>query len=145
VIGEGLERLRLEELARDLRLGDRVRFLGGREDTPELYRALDVAVLCSLPVVETFPVTLLEALASAVPVASTRVGSIADLIDDGQTGLLVASGDEAGLAAAVSRLLRDAALRERMARAARDQAERRFDAAAMIAAYARTFEQVARA
>ncbi len=144
VIGEGPERLRLEELARDLRLGDRVRFLGGREDTPELYRALDVAVLCSLPVVETFPVTLLEALASAVPVASTRVGSIADLIDDGQTGLLVASGDEAGLAAAVSRLLRDAALRERMARAARDQAERRFDAAAMVAAYARTFEQVAR-
>ncbi len=101
-------------------------------------------MLCSLPVVETFPVTLLEALASAVPVASTRVGSIADLIDDGQTGLLVASGDEAGLAAAVSRLLRDAALRERMARAARDQAERRFDAAAMVAAYARTFEQVAR-
>ena len=144
VIGEGPERLRLEELARDLRLGASLQFLGGRDDTPELFRALDVAVLCSLPVVETFPVTLLEALASGVPVASTRVGSIADIVDDGETGFLVASGDEAGLAAAVGRLLRDAALRERMARAARSQAERRFDAVAMVAAYARSFEQVAR-
>lgn len=144
VIGEGVERLRLEELARDLRLGDTVRFLGARNDTPELYRALDVAVLCSLPVVETFPITLIEALASGVPVVSTRVGSIADIVDEGETGFLVPSGDEVGLAAAVGRLLRHEALRARMADAARAQAERRFDAAAMVAAYARAFEQVAR-
>jgi glycosyltransferase involved in cell wall biosynthesis len=144
LIGEGPERLRLEELARDLRLGEHVRFLGARHDTPELYRALDVAVLCSLPVVETFPVTLVEALASGVPVVSTRVGSIADIVDEGETGFLVSSGDEAELARAVGRLLRDGAVRERMGRAARVQAQRRFDATAMVAAYARLFEKVAR-
>jgi len=144
VIGDGPQRLRLEELARDLRLGESLRFLGARDDTPELTRALDVAVLCSLPVVETFPVTLLEALASGVPVASTRVGSIADLVDEGTTGLLVPPGDEAALSDAVGGLLRDPARRERMAGAARAQAERRFDAAAMVAAYGRLFEQEAR-
>ncbi len=144
VIGAGPERLRLEELARDLRLGDSIRFLGARNDTPELTRALDVAVLCSLPVVETFPVTLLEALASGTPAVSTRVGSVADILDDGATGFLVPPGDEAGLATAVGRLLREPVLRERMGRAARAEAERRFDATAMVAAYERLFEQVAR-
>ena len=144
IIGAGPERPRLEGLTRDLRLHEQVRFLGVRDDIPELYRALDVAVLCSLPVVETYPVSLLEALASGVPVVSTRVGSIADLVDGGVTGTLVASGDEAALAEEVERLLADAARRERMGRAARAAAQARFDRAAMIAAYARLFEQVAR-
>jgi glycosyltransferase involved in cell wall biosynthesis len=144
VIGEGPERLHLEELARDLRLGDSLRFLGARDDTPDLYRALDVAVLSSMPVVETFPITLLEALASGTPAVSTRVGSVADIVDDGATGFLVPPGDEARMAAAVGRLLREPALRERMGRAARAEAERRFDATATVAAYERLFERVVR-
>jgi glycosyltransferase involved in cell wall biosynthesis len=144
IIGAGPERPRLEGLARDLRLHEQVRFLGARDDIPELYRALDVAVLCSLPVVETYPVSLLEALASGVPVVSTRVGSIADLVDEGSTGSLVPGGDEAALAEAVERLLADPARREGMGRAARAAALARFDRAAMIADYARLFEQVAR-
>lgn len=143
VIGEGPERLRLEELARDLRLEGHVQFLGARHDVPGLFRALDVVVLCSLPVVETFPVTLLEALATGVPVVSTRVGSIADIVEEPETGFLVAPGDEAALASAVGRLLADPVGRGRMGRAARTQAERRFDQRDMIAAYARLFEQVA--
>ena len=144
VIGEGPERLRLEALARDLRLEGHVQFLGARDDMPGLLRALDVAVLCSLPVVETFPVSLLEALATGVPVVSTRVGSIADIVEEPGTGLLIAPGDEAALAGAVGHLLADSALRGRMGQAARARAEERFDQRDMIAAYARLFEEVAR-
>lgn len=143
VVGEGPERSRLVELARDLRLEGHVQFLGARHDIPDLLRALDVAVLCSLPVVETLPVTLLEAFAAGVPVVSTRVGSVADIVEEPETGLLVPPGDEAALAQSVGRLLADPALRGRMGRAARARAERRFDQRDMIEAYARLFEQVA--
>jgi glycosyltransferase involved in cell wall biosynthesis len=142
VAGEGPERGRLEAEAAALGLGDRVRFLGARQDVPELVRALDVAVLCSRPVIETFPMALLEALASGVPVASTRVGSVADVVTDEATGFLVPPGDVAALAAAVARLLGDDGLRERMGRAARADAERRFALSAMVEAYARLFEDL---
>ncbi len=143
VIGDGPERSRLERLAISLALSDRIRFLGARDDTPVLYRALDVAVLCSRSVIETFPVTLVEALASGVPVASTEVGSISDIVAPGETGFLVPPGDAAALAAAVERILSDPELRARLSRAAREHAERRFTRRAMVAAYERLFEEVA--
>ena len=145
IAGDGPERGRLEALARELRLGERVRFLGAVSDTPGFYGALDLAVLCSHPIVETFPIALVEALASGVPVVSTRVGSIADIVSPGETGRLVPPGDEAALAAAVEELLRDSSCAGRMRAGARADAERRFDRRGMISAYETLFGAVAQA
>jgi glycosyltransferase involved in cell wall biosynthesis len=144
VVGDGERRAQLEGLARERAL-DRVRFLGSRRDIPEIVRSLDVAVLTSEPVVETLPVTLIEALASGTPVVSTNVGSVADVVSDGETGRLVPAGDAARFAAALGELLLDRPLRERFGRAARADAERRFTLAAMVRGYESMFESVARA
>jgi len=143
VVGDGSERAALERERDSLGLGEKVRFLGTRQDTPEIQRASDVVVLTSHPVVETFPVSLVEALASGTPVVSTDVGSIRDVVRDGVTGLIVPAGDEAAFGAALGRLLEDGALRARMGAAARDDAVARFGREDMIAAYAKLFREVA--
>ncbi len=143
VVGDGPERAALEREGRELGLEGRVSFLGTRQDMPQIQRASDVVALTSHPVVETFPVSLVEALASGTPVVSTDVGSIRDVVRDGVTGLLAPAGDEAAFAAALERLIGDTALRERMGAAAREDALERFDRDDMIAAYARLFREVA--
>jgi len=142
IVGDGPERARLEREAGSLGLGDHVAFLGAREDTPELYRAMDVAVLSSHPVIETFPMALIEAQASGVPVVSTDVGSVRDVVAEGESGFIVPPGHEAALADAIARLLADAAMRERMGRAGRERAVRFFAREGMIRAYERLFEEV---
>lgn len=91
-------------------------------NAPGVMRHLDVLVLPSHE--EPFGTVLAEAMAVGTPVVATRVGGLAEVVDDGVTGRLVAPGDPAQLAAAVLEVLRD---RERMGAAARERA-RRFDA-----------------
>jgi glycosyltransferase involved in cell wall biosynthesis len=145
IAGDGPQRPAIEKVRRELGLGDRVLVLGSRNDVPDLFRAADVAVLSSLSVVETLPVTLLEAAACGVPVVATRVGSVQDVVADGETGWLVPSGDTAALADRLAQLLSDPGLRERMGVAARRRAEREFDEREMIAKYERLFLEVAKA
>ena len=90
-------------------------------NAPGLMRHLDVLVLPSYD--EPFGTVLAEAMAVGTPVVATRVGGLAEVVEDGVTGRLVAPGDPAGLAAAVLEVLRD---RDRMGAAARERA-RRFD------------------
>ena len=87
--------------------------------------------------------TLLEAAASGVPVVSTDVGSVRDLIREGETGYLVAAGDVDGLTERVGRLLGDAALRERMGQAAAARARRDFALERMVRDYENLFATVA--
>jgi glycosyltransferase involved in cell wall biosynthesis len=138
IAGDGDERARLEGLA-----GPRVRFLGAqpRERVVELFRAADASILSSSW--ENFPHTVVEALAVGTPVLATSTGGVAEVVHDGENGLLVPSGDEPALAAAIRRYLDDAALRERL----------RANAASSVAEYAperifgtleETLERVAR-
>ena len=90
-------------------LGDRVRFVGRTDDVPATMRALDVLVNAS--VAEPFGLSVLEAQASGVAVVGTRAGGIPDFVSDGDNGLLVPSGDATALAAALTRLVTDDALR----------------------------------
>ena len=90
-------------------------------NAPGLMRHLDVLVLPSYD--EPFGTVLAEAMAVGTPVVATRVGGLAEVVEDGVSGRLVAPGDPAGLAAAVLEVLRD---RDRMGAAARERA-RRFD------------------
>lgn len=135
VAGDGPERANVERERARLGLGDRVLMLGTRQDVPDLYRAFDVAVLSSHPVVETLPVTLLEAAASGTPAVATDVGSVRDVVADGETGFVVPPSDEGALAGRLGDLLADEPLRARMGRAARARAERAFDERDMLRRY----------
>jgi glycosyltransferase involved in cell wall biosynthesis len=131
VVGDGERRDALERKARELGLGDRVRFLGWRRDLERVYADLDVAVLTSAN--EGSPVSLIEAMASGVPVVGPRVGGVPDVIDDGTTGLLVPPADAAPVAEAILRLLGDPELRRKMGAAARERALRLYAAERLIA------------
>lgn len=113
VAGDGPERTRLERVA-----ADRVRFLGplGRDEVLRLFAAADAAVLSSAW--ENFPHSVVEALAVGTPVIASDVGGVAEVVRDGENGLLVPPGDAAALADAVKRFFADAGLRRRLAAAA---------------------------
>lgn len=117
--GEGPKRAELEARAAQLGLGERVRFLGRREDVPALLAACDVFCLPSL--YEGSSLAVLEAMAAGIPVVSSAIGGTEELIEDGRSGLLVASGDAKALAAALRRVLGGADLRRELAAKARER------------------------
>ena len=113
IAGQGPSRPALEKQARELGLDHQVRFLGERSDIEDLLAACDVFILPSRH--EGLGVAALEAMAAARPIVATRVGGLAEAVVDERTGLLVPPDDPAALAGALARLLRDPALRARLA------------------------------
>jgi len=103
LVGDGELRPDVERQIAELDLAGRVTLAGWQRDMPAVYAALDVLALTSLN--EGTSVTAIEALAAGVPVVATAVGGMADVVADGQTGLLVPSGDVAAFAEAVAELL----------------------------------------
>ncbi len=140
VAGDGPERARLEELARELGVGASVRFLGQREDKAELLAACDVFALASRA--EGLGVAALEAMALARPVVVSRVGGLGEAVVDGRTGLLVEPGDVAGLAAALARLRDDPALRARLGAQGPVRVHEGFEVEQMVASYERLYREV---
>jgi glycosyltransferase involved in cell wall biosynthesis len=122
VAGDGPERHRLEALHRELRLGTRVIFLGfvPHDLVPALLWGAEVLVMPSR--YEELGTALLEAMHCGLPIVATRTGGIPDVVGHEVTGLLVSPGDVAGLAAAIDRLVGDAALRSRYGEAGRVRA-----------------------
>ncbi len=112
IAGDGPQRGALETRAKELGVAERVRFLGARDDVPDLLAACDVFVLPSR--LEGLGVAALEAMAAAKPVVATRVGGLGEVVRDGECGLLVPPDDPAALAAALERLLGDPELRARL-------------------------------
>ena len=133
IAGEGPLRGALERRIRRAGLQGRVRLLGwqGPEEMERLYRRASVFSLPSRVVRgrdrDGLPNVLVEALAHGLPVVSTDVSAIPELVVDGVTGLLVAPDDPAALAAALARLLSDARLRLRLGEAGRRLVVERFD------------------
>jgi glycosyltransferase involved in cell wall biosynthesis len=119
--GEGPERGPLEALAARLGISDRVRFLGRREDVPELLATCDVFALPSL--YEGSSLAVLEAMAAGIPIVSSAIGGTDELIEDGRSGLLVPPGDAEALAGALRRLLAEPELGAAMAARARERVE----------------------
>jgi glycosyltransferase involved in cell wall biosynthesis len=118
IAGEGPDRAQLEERARELGIAERVSFLGAqpRERVVELFRAADAAILSSSW--ENFPHTVVEALAAGTPVLAMEAGGVAEVVRDGENGLLVRAGDTAALGDAVRRFFGDDDLRKRLRGAA---------------------------
>jgi len=137
--GSGPDLDSLRDLGTELRLEDRVHWLGHRDDVEAVLDALDVFVLTSD--CEGLSNAMIEALWAGVPVVSTRVsGSVEALEGPEAPGLVVGFRDEE-IAAAVAALLEDRALRERASRAARRRAEERFGEEAMLAAWERVLSR----
>jgi glycosyltransferase involved in cell wall biosynthesis len=124
LIGEGEQEPELRRLIGQVGHGDRIRLLGYRVDTRELYEAMDVYALSSFR--EGLPNALLEAMAMEVPAVATRVAGVPRLITHEINGLLVEPGDEAGITNALARLSGDADLRTRIRAAGRRTVETRY-------------------
>ncbi|AGA29610.1 glycosyltransferase [Singulisphaera acidiphila] len=143
LLGDGPTRGDLERLVAERGLTDRVRFLGMRRDIAEQLREMDVFVLSSHR--EGRPISIMEAMASGLPVISTRVGSIPGLIGEGQAGLLVEPGDVEGLARAIMTLADDSEARSRFAVESRRLAVAGLSVDRMAEQYAAFYRKNARA
>jgi colanic acid/amylovoran biosynthesis glycosyltransferase len=133
LIGEGQTRADLEQQILQAGLSGLVRLEGGKP-RDEVMRMLGQADVVALPSIVTksgkmegIPVALMEPLAREVPVISTRISGIPELVEDGVTGLLVPPQDADALADALERLARDPELGRRMGRAGREKVLREFD------------------
>jgi len=125
IVGDGPDRAELETEIRRLGIEESVELSGERDDVPKLLAGSDVFVLSSRS--EGLPVSVLEAMAAELPVVASAVGGLAELVEDGATGLLVPAGDERALTEALRRLIDDADLRRSMGAAGRGRAETDFD------------------
>jgi glycosyltransferase involved in cell wall biosynthesis len=141
LVGDGLLRPDLERLTRELGLEGRVRFLGVRRDVPDLLQAVDVFALTSIS--EAASLTLLEAMASGLPVVVTAVGGNPEIVRHGREGLLVPRGDAEATAAALLRLLDEPAAATVMGQAGRDRVRERYQLQQTIEAYWRLYERLA--
>jgi len=115
VVGDGSLRPELQSLAAEL--GEDVVFTGLRSDVTRMLSAMDIFVLPSLR--EALPIVVLEAMAMGLPVVATDVGGVPEMVQDGTTGLLVPSGDEDAMYAALERLTTDTTLAAQLGEAGR--------------------------
>lgn len=133
IVGDGPCRESLEARAGRPDLAGRVRFLGERSDVALLLNGFDVFALPSLA--EGMSNTVLEAMATGLPVVATRVGGNPEMVEDGRTGRLVPPVDPIALGAVLASYLNDDALRARHGTTARERAVDRFGLDGMVAAY----------
>jgi glycosyltransferase involved in cell wall biosynthesis len=141
VVGDGDLAAPLREQATRLGISGAVTFAGHRADVPAVLAAVDL--LCISSTYEGTPLTLFEAMASAKAIVSTAVDGCREVVDDGETGLLVPPRDPAALAQALDRVLGDRSLRERLAMGA-CQASRRYDIGETVREMERVYDEVLR-
>lgn len=138
LVGDGPELPAVRAVLAQAGCADLAWLPGARDDVPALLRAFDVYVLSSLN--EGISNTILEAMASGLPVVATRVGGNAELVRDEECGLLVPPGDPGTLAVALRRYVRDPLLRGAHARAARARAVADFSMEAMVRGYLSVYD-----
>jgi glycosyltransferase involved in cell wall biosynthesis len=140
VIGDGPQRDRLRRYRDQVRIGDKVHFLGERGDVPRLMPHFDV--LWSTSGYEGQSNVILEAMAAGVPVVATNIPGTRELVISDATGYLVPVGDRAGFAKYTARLLDDPALAARLSAAARLRVQSEFSVAKMIERHAALYREL---
>jgi len=132
IAGDGPYRDQLRKLSINLSINERVKFLGPRTDTQELLDICDIFVLPSLG--EGFPFVILEAMAASLPIISTNVGGIPEMINSKEEGLLVAPADEKVLVDALLWILTNRESAHQMGAKARVRVEKEFSILSMSSA-----------
>lgn len=133
VVGDGPERDKLERMSQALRLENCLHFLGTRDDIPAVLAAMNCLLLTSK--MEANPVSILEGLATQVPVVATNVGSVAATVIDDQTGFLVPSDNAEELTKKACRVLVDLDLAERLGHQGRDLVAKNYSVDVMVDGY----------
>ena len=139
VIGTGPLEEALRRDARNLGLGERVRFLGFRRNALDFIAHVDCLLMPSLH--EGLPYTLLEAMSLGTPIVGSRVGGLADVLQDGETGLLVPAGDPGALRRAIVRVSADPGLGRALAGSAARLQRSRYTLDAMGGRYLALYEE----
>jgi glycosyltransferase involved in cell wall biosynthesis len=129
IVGSGPQEFHLKKVVSDHNLGQNILFTGFRRDVPDIMKAMDVFAFPSLR--EGFPVALLEAMASCLPVVVTPVGGITEIITDRINGLLVQPCNEESLAQSIITLYQKPDLRKNLAFKARETVVKNFNAVTM--------------
>jgi colanic acid/amylovoran biosynthesis glycosyltransferase len=127
LVGDGPERAHIEARIAEHGLGGRCVLVGQLPEEGALEEVAASDVLVSASFMEGLPVVLMEAMALGVPVVAPRVAGVPELVEDGVSGILFAPADWSALAAALVRMLRDAALREKMGKAGREKVAAEFE------------------
>ena len=137
IAGDGDCLGRLKKTAKEHSVSEKIYFLGVRNDVKELLGAADVFVLSSE--LEGNPLCVMEAMAAGLPVISTEVGGVSQLIEDGRSGMLVKKGDLRALSDAMRTLMTDNFLRARIKDYSRKRALEKFDSCIMARSYEKLF------
>jgi glycosyltransferase involved in cell wall biosynthesis len=140
LVGDGSERQSLEQMAIDLGVADRVKFLGWRQDADQIYPAFDLFTLTSRS--EGTSLSLLEAMSSGVCPIVTDVGGNRAVLGPELASLLVPDNDEIALAAAWQRLLDAPEVREQLGRSARLRVEEAFSLTRMVDQHAALYREL---
>lgn len=138
VCGDGPDRPFLEALAADTRLGPRLHLVGWLSDLRAFYEAVDLVILASAN--EGTPISLIEAGAAGRPVVATRVGGVADVVTDGETGFVV-EDNAAAIAAGTIDLLDRPELARSMGAAGRSRVLERYSAARLASDLVAVYER----
>lgn len=140
LVGEGPELAKIQQLVQQAGLDKHIRLLGLRKDVARLLPTADVFLLSSIS--EGIPLTLIEAMAAGLPVVSTRVGGVGEVVEEGVTGLLAPAGDDAKLAEHILRLAADQTSRLQMGERGRQRAVDKFSESRMHAGYLQLYEEL---
>jgi glycosyltransferase involved in cell wall biosynthesis len=140
LVGDGVMREPLSDLAADLGIGEFVHFAGYQSDTASYLGLMSVFALTSRS--EGMPLGILEAWAAGVPVVASRVGGVPELIEHDRNGLLFDAGDVDGFAATSGRLFNDPVLREELRTSALQGVRRDFDLRTMAHRYDQEYRRL---
>ena len=138
IVGDGPSRAALHQTAKQLEIASQVEFLGERFDIPHLLNSFSIFTLSSTT--EGLSMTILEAMASGLPVLATDVGGNRELVNPPECGLLVPARNPSALAEAYLKILADEGLRREMGQAARRRAVDHFSVARMFSEYEKLYE-----
>ena len=140
IVGEGPDRDRLETMSNQRGIANRVHFLGGRNDVPNLLAASDLFILPSLW--EGMPNSLLEAMAAGLPVIATAVEGSREVIHSGVNGLLVPPASSEKLATGIFSVLNNPEFSERLAKESQHTVQNRFTTDAATRAYEALYQEI---
>ena len=140
IVGDGPERTKLEQITTDLNLESHVRFLGERNDVPDLLTQAGFYVSSSLT--EGISLTLLEAMSVGLPIVATAVGGNPEIVQQPETGLLVPAANASLLAEAISQMCTQPQKWLTMGQSARERVEQHFNVRSMIKDYEILYQQI---